>query len=135
MLERIELAQDSGGTGRHRGGLGVDFAFLVTEDSWVSFVVDGTLTRPWGLDGGGQGRPNGVALRQPDQPGTPHRGKAGRVRMLKGMTLELYTGGGGGYGAPAERDPESVHADIRDEYVSESAARAAYPHAFSQEAT
>lgn len=135
MLEKIELAQDSGGIGRYRGGVGVDFFFRVTEDCWVTFVIDGTRTRPWGLEGGGQGRANAVALRQPGQSSTPHGGKGTRLRILKDMTLELYTGGGGGYGAPADRHPESVHADIRDGYVSESAARAAYPHAFDQETT
>lgn len=132
MLEKIELAQDSGGIGRYRGGLGVDFVYQAAEDCWVTFVIDGTRTRPWGLAGGGQGRANAVALRQPNQPSTPHRGKGTRVRMLKGMSLELYTGGGGGYGAPAERDTESVHADISNGYISESAARAAYPHAFTR---
>ena len=44
--------------------------------------------------------------------------------------MQLRTGGGGGYGAPAERDPAAVLADVRDGYISEAHARAHYPHAF-----
>ena len=36
------------------------------------------------------------------------------------------TGGGGGYGDPRERDPELVHADLRDGHVSPATARATY---------
>jgi N-methylhydantoinase B len=49
----------------------------------------------------------------------------------KGATLELFTGGGGGYGSPASRDPEAVRRDVREGYVSEQHARTHYPHAFA----
>jgi N-methylhydantoinase B len=42
--------------------------------------------------------------------------------------VDLQTGGGGGYGPPAERDPEDVRADLREGYVSEAAAHRDYPH-------
>lgn len=41
-----------------------------------------------------------------------------------GSVLRCLTNGGGGWGAPFERDPQKVLADVRDEYVSpEGAAR------------
>jgi N-methylhydantoinase B len=58
-------------------------------------------------------------------------GKATRLHCPEGSTLELHTGGGGGYGNPAERDPEAVRADVREGYVTEGHARQHYPHAFS----
>ena len=52
----------------------------------------------------------------------------------KGSTLELYDGGGGGYGPPGERDPDAVRADIREGYYSEEFSRRHYPHAFEEPA-
>ena len=40
--------------------------------------------------------------------------------------MRSQTGGGGGFGAAAERDPELVRADVRDRHVSREAAREIY---------
>jgi N-methylhydantoinase B len=40
--------------------------------------------------------------------------------------VRIMTGGGGGYGPPAERDPEAVRRDVREGYVSAQAARRDY---------
>ena len=45
--------------------------------------------------------------------------------------LELRTGGGGGFGEPALRDPAAVASDIREGYLTEARARLDYPQAFS----
>src|SRR5581483_4579318 len=132
LLEKVELAPDSGGAGRHRGGLGVDMFFQMLEDSYATTVVERTKNAPWGLAGGAFGRPNGVAPRSPDGETKPLRGKNTRLLVPKGATLELYNGGGGGYGPPSERDPQAVHADVREGYVTEEQARRDYPHAFSE---
>ena len=130
LLEKVELLADSCGPGKHRGGLGLEMFFHMLEDSYVTSAVERTKTAPWGLEGGGQARPNGVAVRHPD--GTRrHFGKATRLKVQKGSTLELYCGGGGGFGPPSERDPEAVRSDIREGYVTEAHAREHYPHAFS----
>jgi N-methylhydantoinase B len=130
LLEKVELLADSCGPGKHRGGLGLEMFFHMLEDSYVTSAVERTKTAPWGLEGGGEARPNGVAVRHPD--GTRrHFGKATRLKVQKGSTLELYCGGGGGFGPPSERDPEAVRSDIREGYVTEAHAREHYPHAFS----
>lgn len=133
LLEKVELAADSCGAGRHRGGLGVDLWFQMLEDSYVTSAVDRTKNPPWGLEGGGEARPNAVTLRAPDGTRSRTFGKATRLKVPKGWTLELATGGGGGFGPPAERDPEAVRADVREGYVSEEHARTHYPHAFADE--
>jgi N-methylhydantoinase B len=130
LLEKVELAADSGGPGRHRGGLGVDMFFHLLEDSYATTVVERTKNAPWGLEGGLSGRPNGIAVRTPDGRSEPLRGKNTRLLLPKGSTLELYNGGGGGYGPPSERDPELVRADINEGYITEAHARRHYPHAF-----
>jgi N-methylhydantoinase B len=129
LLEKIELLPDSCGPGRHRGGLGLEMFFHMLEDSYVTSALERTRTAPWGLEGGGEGRPNGAVLRLPD--GTRREiAKATRVFVPKGATMELFCGGGGGYGPPSERDPEAVHADVREGYTTEQHARQNYPHAF-----
>jgi N-methylhydantoinase B len=129
LLERVELLPDSCGPGRHRGGLGVEMFFHMLEDSYVTSAIERTKTKPWGLEGGLEGQPNSNALRLPD--GTRKQfGKATRLHVPKGATLELTCGGGGGYGPPSERDPAAVHEDVREGYVTEEHARRNYPHAF-----
>jgi N-methylhydantoinase B len=128
LLEKVELAADSCGPGRHRGGLGVDLVFRALEDSWLTSTVERQRSTPWGLAGGGEARPNSVLLVLPD--GTRQAlGKETRVRVPKGARVELRTGGGGGYGPAAERDRGAVRDDLRKGYVTEEHARRFYPHA------
>jgi N-methylhydantoinase B len=133
LLEQVQLIEDSGGPGRHRGGLGVQMDFQMREDCYVTAVVERTRNPGWGLEGGmPAARANSCALRLPDGSRTVF-GKATRLHCPKGSTLELTCGGGGGFGPPGERDPEQVASDVAEGYVSEQAARADYPHAFADE--
>jgi N-methylhydantoinase B len=132
LLEKVELAPDSGGAGTYRGGCGVDLFFQAREDMWVTSAVERTKTAPWGLEGGEAARANNAAIRAPDGTRT-FFGKATRLKVPKGATIELYNGGGGGYGPPSNRDPDAVHADIREGYVSDEFSRRHYPHAFETE--
>jgi N-methylhydantoinase B len=117
LMEKVELAADSGGAGTYRGGLGVDFWFRMLEDAWLTTAVERTLNPPWGLAGGGEGRPNSVTIRFPD--GTTTRvGKATRIFLPKGTLVEMATGGGGGYGPPGRRTPEALAWDLLNGYVT-----------------
>jgi N-methylhydantoinase B len=128
LIERLELAPDSCGPGRHRGGLGLDLFFETLEDNFLTSTVERTKNAPWGLAGGGLARPNSVVVRFPD--GTSRAfGKTTRAHVPKGSTLELRTGGGGGWGDPAGRDPDAVRSDLREGYITEEHARTHYPHA------
>jgi N-methylhydantoinase B len=60
-------------------------------------------------------------------------GKATRLLVPKGATLELYTGGGGGYRDAGERGVQAVVDDLREGYISEQHARRFYPQAFPAE--
>jgi N-methylhydantoinase B len=130
LIERVELGQDSGGAGRHRGGNGLDMDIRLLEDAELTSVIDRTRTPPAGLAGGHQARPNGAAVTLPDGS-VVACAKRTRLAMPSGTLLELRTGGGGGYGDPAARDPGAVRADLREGYVSEERARLDYPHAFT----
>ena len=132
LLERVELIPDSGGPGRHRGGLGVQLDFQMLEDAYVTSVVERTRNPGWGLQGGEEaGVANSCSLRLAD--GSRRReDKSTRLLVPAGATLELTCGGGGGYGPPSEREPAAVYADIREGYVTEAKAREQYPHAFRE---
>lgn len=132
LLEKVELAVDSCGPGRFRGGLGTDISFLMLEDSFVTAAVERSKTKPWALEGGGEARANSAFIRSVDG-GIRQLGKETGTMVPKGATLELYCGGGGGYGSPLERDPAAVHDDLREGYISEEHARQHYPHAFTDD--
>ncbi len=126
IFERFELRVDSCGPGRHRGGLGVDMFFHMLDDCWLTCGVERTQNNPWGLLGGGEAKPNRAAIRHPDGSRKTLT-KATGEKIPKGATFELSTGGGGGYGPPAERDAEAIAADVRAGYISEAHARKHYP--------
>jgi N-methylhydantoinase B len=130
LMEKVELAADSCGPGEHRGGLGMDMHFHMLEDAWVTSALERTKNAPWGLEAGGEGRANGAVLRSPDGE-RQSIGKATRLKVPKGATLELNCGGGGGFGPPLQRDPAAVQADVREGYITEAHARLHYPHAFA----
>ena len=54
----------------------------------------------------------------------PFASKMVGIKLARGQRLRLETPGGGGYGAPFERDPAAVAEDVRLGYVgAEAAAR------------
>lgn len=124
---RHELAPDSGGPGRWRGGPGVDVAWEVYEDASVTPMLERTKTSPQGVAGGLPARPNSGELRLPDGTARSVTKETG-LPAPRGTVLEFRTGGGGGFGAPGERDPEAVRADLEDELITPEHAREHYPH-------
>jgi N-methylhydantoinase B len=129
LVEKSELAPDSAGAGRHRGGLGVDVHYRTLTDIYATLPLERMKVPPWGLYGGKEGRPNRCRLRESDGMSTEHLKVTG-LFIRQGSVLEIQTGGGGGFGPPEERDPNAVQADLREGYVSDDSARKDYPHAF-----
>jgi N-methylhydantoinase B len=126
-IEKLALALDSGGPGQFRGGAGIDLHFRMLEDTNITTVCERTRNRPWGLAGGGEGRANGAQVRTPD--GAVHNvPKTTRFVVPKDGVLELATGGGGGYGSPANRPPAAVLRDLEAGYISRAFAAKHYPH-------
>jgi len=52
--------------------------------------------------------------------------KATQHPIAAGETVCIMSGGGGGWGPPAERDPDAVRRDVCEGYVSAEAARRDY---------
>jgi N-methylhydantoinase B len=105
-------------------------SFHTLEDAYVTVVLERTKTGAPGLAGGGTGRPNRAAIRQPDGTCTA-LAKATRLQVRSGATIELHTGGGGGYGPPQERKLYTIRHDLREGYVTEDHVRRHYPHALA----
>ena len=54
-IEKWETVADTGGAGLHRGGNGVDVAYVFEEPGTIAIHDDRWLTYPWGVNGGTPG--------------------------------------------------------------------------------
>jgi len=132
LVEKLELCQDSCGPGKYRGGLGLELWFRALDDCHVTASIERTKTRPWGLAGGGEAASNECVLERTDGSSV-QMAKITALHVPQDAVVQLRTGGGGGYGPAEERLPEAVLNDVREGYISESHARAHYPHAYSSD--
>ena len=116
---RKEYITDSGGPGRHRGGLGqvMEITHAAGAPFAVSKMFDRIKNPARGREAGGPGATGRVYLGD----GTEFRGM-GRDVVPPGERLVLETPGGGGLGDPAERNPDRLRDDVLNGYVSEDAA-------------
>lgn len=124
FLEHYGYRVDSGGAGKHRGGVGISRSYRFTEPGTGIMLVYKTRTRPWSIAGGREGVPNAVIL----NPGTENEVWQGGSynRLEAGEVLVNATGGGGGYGNPLERDFDAIVRDVRNGFVTREAAECDY---------
>lgn len=126
LFERLELEPDSCGPGKHRGGLALRVDIRCMQDSRAITVLEHTKSAPWGAAGGGEGESNSAVLRYPDGSAR-NLSKCTGLPLPAGSVISVHTGGGGGWGNPAERATAAVRADIDNGYVTERHARMHYP--------
>src|SRR5215475_791603 len=127
VVERYALIPDSGGAGRHRGGLGLERVVRARTNLTFNTQVDRAHCKPWGLDAGLDATGNEVALRidgawKTDFPNA----KVLTASLKTGDAFRLRSGGGGGYGSPLERPVADVANDVKQGYVSIEAAAELY---------
>jgi N-methylhydantoinase B len=89
-----KLRENSGGAGRHQGGLGQEILIEVLSDSpiAVSFLAERTVIPPFGIEGGAAGATG--ELRINGERVDPKR----QYVLRRGATILLSTPGGGGHG-------------------------------------
>ncbi len=123
LMHRRELRVDSGGAGRYRGGLGqvMELEIITGSPANHSCMYDRTGNPAQGLLGGRPGAAGEVQLSNGTQP----HPKSHYV-LRPGQRVLLKLPGGGGYGAPFEREPQRVLADIRQGYITFEAAERDY---------
>ena len=119
------IRQDSGGAGKYRGGNGTYREYLVESDAALWLWFERSETPAWGLFGGDTGKAPIVTVQRPGEE-TIERLKVNDVKLPAGSVIKSMTGGGGGYGDPAERDPELIREDLLDGYISPEHADAVY---------
>lgn len=124
-VEQYAFRVDSGGAGKHRGGLGIRRDITVRDhEADVSILAERHRTRPYGLQGGYPGVP-GETLLEADGETTSLPAKTSRS-VPAGTTVSIRTPGGGGFGDPADRDPAALAQDLESELISPEAVRARY---------
>ena len=125
LIERHALLPDSGGPGRHRGGLGLEYAVRARTGINLSMQIERVNCPPWGLEGGMAGAGNRVELELDGNPVADlPNAKVLAMRLKPGDLYLVRSGGGGGFGSPRERARSQVLEDVRQGYISvESAER------------
>lgn len=123
---RFELISDSGGAGRHRGGLGYVREYQLEEDARVTSRGDKHLIAPHGWQGGRPGRAGRLVIHggTPDERSLPSR--VGDIQLAAGAVLRIERAGGGGMGPPHERDTGALERDLREGYVTAEGAQEDY---------
>ncbi len=127
IVHRREIARDSGGAGRFRGGCGQEMEVSSrTGLPWnIGPIFDRTRIPAEGYSGGGPGGLGAIRIDGPDGA-TRELADKSQVALAPGERFTLQLPGGGGFHDPLTRDPAAVLDDVLDEFVSLAAARAEY---------
>ena len=114
-IERRDILPDTGGTGKWRGGPGQEVVFRNDSGHMFEFALMGQRTEfaAKGLSGGGSG-----ALRVYEVNGDVVDPKA-RIELAPGDQITMREAGGGGFGDPADRDPDAIQADRARGHVTD----------------
>jgi N-methylhydantoinase B len=126
IVERLELAVDSGGPGKWAGAPGAYCVFRTRQDE-VRFTANsgGKDYPPPGVAGGRPGGLNGTwkldaSRRQSELPSFLD------ITLSVGECLVSQACGAGGYGDPLERDPAAVAHQLREGWISAARAHDEY---------
>ena len=125
FIDKVGFVQDSGGAGKHRGGLGSKTYYHPLAPLAFFSMVEKAKTPTWGIDGGKLGIKNDLIINFKDK-GERQVLKTSGIELWEGDSVIGVAGGGCGYGNPFERDPEAVLDDVINGYVSLEHARLDY---------
>jgi N-methylhydantoinase B len=123
IIEEQSLRPDSGGAGRHRGGLGLTLTYRCLQDCRANINFERTQCPPWGLHGGGEGAYN-MGIVHSVEGGSKMVRKGTEIELRAGDRVTFLTAGGGGYGDPKTRARGEVARDIAEGFVTAEGAMA-----------
>ncbi|MEJ0074576.1 MAG: hydantoinase B/oxoprolinase family protein [Alphaproteobacteria bacterium] len=126
MFTQWALRPDSGGPGKHRGGLGAIYEIEALADGGAEVFLLGERGKypPPGANGGGTAALNRFIYETDNGEKTPPLvSKVTDVKIKRGQKVRLETPGGGGFGNPSERDRARIARDLRLGYVTAEAAQ------------
>ncbi|WP_420556115.1 hydantoinase B/oxoprolinase family protein [Roseovarius sp.] len=126
LVSERRILPNTEGAGRHIGApsLRVEFGPLGC-DIDVAYCSDGRLNPPRGVHGGGTGGGSNQFRRSADGK-TEELQAAATVRIRQEESIVSVCCGGGGYGAPTQRDPLRVIKDVQDGWVTRDRALDVY---------
>ena len=115
------LRPNSGGAGKHRGGLGAIYEIeLLDKEATVFLFGERGKYAPKGVVNGSDGAKNRFFYETDDGFKEPELvSKITGVHIKQGQRLRLETPGGGGYGDPADRNPDAIAHDVTESYIVE----------------
>ncbi len=126
LVESRALRTDSGGAGKHRGGLGIDMCVRnLVEGRWNFEHTRREQCPPWGLWGGKPGTYGDFLLRLPGENDFRSMAASHYPVPVQSEVI-VRTGGGGGWGNPLEREAADVRTDVIEEFISRRAAEEFY---------
>lgn len=124
-LEYVGFVPDTGGAGKHRGGLALAKRYrFLAERTLIQIRSDRRTHLPYGLAGGHPGSPSNTLLEE----GLSARQLPSKTNVVvpQGAAIWHQHAGGGGWGDPRERSRSAVLEDVTEGKVSNEAARALY---------
>jgi N-methylhydantoinase B len=112
LVESYGFVADSGGAGKHRGGLGLRRVVRPVGHT-MTFSGQGErfVNKPWGLFGGGSGG-TGKFVKLSGGAEVPLPTKPANLEVKANEAIVVETPGAGGYGKPQERDKAAVENDF-----------------------
>mgnify|MGYP000603731947 CR=1 FL=1 len=125
---RREMRCDSGGHGRFRGGVGQVLAYRVLGvEAKLHHTSQKSVSLPQGVFGGLPGDGGRWVINEGLETQRVLPFAIGDIESVAvGDTVTHFTPGGGGYGAPGQRDAAAVARDVLNELVSAQVAAAVY---------
>ncbi|MEC9265275.1 MAG: hydantoinase B/oxoprolinase family protein [Alphaproteobacteria bacterium] len=124
-VKAYSMVMDSFGHGRHRGGAGFLRSYEILKDG-ATFAIysDHHKYAPSGLFGGSDGTKGYCRVLRGGEEVIV--GSKNLVNLKKGDIVEVFCGGGGGYGDPRERARSDIENDIAEGLLSPGEAARIY---------
>lgn len=126
LVEEYGLAVDSGGSGRHRGGLGIVRQLrILCDDTVLSVRSDSHKFGADGVHGGGMGAGGALTLHENGNIRTMPS-KVDAMALSAGTVVRFATPGGGGFGPAHTRAAAALARDLKNGVVTREAAAKDY---------